>query len=148
MVLTYDDDLRTDSSFQVLGAGGQTVLDGGPDASDAKSLSAPMPALANGSYDVHWTAISADDGFIARGSFSFQVALASAAPSAAAPGSTASSSPGSGSAAPATASPSPTAAAPAGTASDSSFDVLIPIAVVGVVIGVGLGWFLRRRGST
>ena len=136
-VLVYDDNLRSDSSFQVLGPGGQTVATGSVDPGSVKTLVAPMPSLANGTYDVRWTAISSDDGFIERGSFTFVVALATPGSSVAASAEPSSAPSGSAS------SPTPSAST---TGDDGAgVDVLIPIAVAGILVGIGLGWFLRRR---
>ena len=147
MVLTYDDALRDDSSFIVLDGGGRTVVtgatritgplpSGAPDPTDPKSLVAVMPVLADGRYQVNWTAISADDGFIERGSFKFTVALGSPAPS------PATTEPG----AAASAGPSALPTGGSSSAGGSATDVLVPIAVAGILVGVGLGWFMRRRG--
>jgi methionine-rich copper-binding protein CopC len=158
IVLTFDENLTSDSSYSVQDAGGATVATGGLDTNDAKSLSGPMPALADGLYEVRWIAISSDDNFVERGSFKFTVelaavtpppptlaptpsasALALATPSASPiPSVAASPSPS------ATASPTPSAAGGT-TGADTSTDVLIPIAVAGILVGVGLAWFLRRR---
>jgi methionine-rich copper-binding protein CopC len=39
----------------------------------AKTVVVPVPALAPGSYEVRWTAISTDDGHVTKGSFAFTV---------------------------------------------------------------------------
>jgi methionine-rich copper-binding protein CopC len=134
--LTFDDVLTSESSFVVLGSGGLTVATGALDPTDSKSLIAPMPALTDGTYDVRWTAISADDGFLERDSFQFKVVLATAAPSG----------DGSPSAAPTTAA-TPTPSAAPGSDGGGSGDVLVPIVVVAILVGGGLAWFLRRRTS-
>ena len=105
---------------------------------DPKGMIAAPPPLGDGEYEVRWTAITTDDGFVERGSFKFTVAV-SASPSIEAtdPGNTELPS----------ATQAPSTVAPSPPASDATGDVLIPIAAMIVVIGVGLAWFLRRRGT-
>lgn len=142
VVLVYDDPLRNDSSFQVLGPGGLTVASGAPDPGSATSMTGPLPQLPDGTYEVRWTAISSNDGFIERGSFSFTVALATGEPSASVSAATPSA-PES-----AQASPGPTTPTAGGDAGGGlSSDILVPIAAVGILVGIGLGWRLRRRGA-
>jgi methionine-rich copper-binding protein CopC len=43
---------------------------------DRKSMLVRVPAIGPGTYTVRWTAVSADDGFVARGSYRFTVATA------------------------------------------------------------------------
>ncbi len=138
ILLTFDDVLTSKSTFVVLDSAGLTVATGSLDPTDSKSLTAPMPALADGTYDVRWTAISADDGFLERDSFQFTVALVTAAPSAGGDG------PSVTPTLPA-ATPGPSSAADAGTAGTG--DVLIPILAAAVLVIAGLAWFLHRRTS-
>jgi len=141
-ILVYDDTLRNDSSFVVLGPAGLTVTTGAIDPASVKTMIAPMPALPDGTYEVRWTTISNDDGFIERGSFKFKVALATAAPGGG-PGAAGSSA--SSPASTATIGPGATGGA-AGEQPQAGGDVVVPIAALAVLIGVGLAWFLRRRG--
>ena len=142
ILLTFDDVLTTDSNFVVLGSAGLTVATGSLDPTDSKSLTAPMPSLGDGTYQVRWTAISADDGFIERGSFQFTVATASAGPSGAA------GSPGSSDVVASTVAPgSIPSTATGGDSPGQAGDVLIPIIIVAAAVAIGLAWFLRRRPS-
>jgi methionine-rich copper-binding protein CopC len=42
-------------------------------AAPAKIVVVPVSALAPGVYELHWTAVSTDDGHVTKGSFSFLV---------------------------------------------------------------------------
>jgi len=147
IVLTFDDDLTTDSNYVVVSASGSTVAIGALDPSNAKSLTGPMPALPNGTYEVRWTAISGDDNFVERGSFKFSVARPSVPPPTPTPAASASAAPSLAATPTTEPSPTPAPSASGGTNGGSSTDVLIPIAAMVVVIGGGLAWFLRRRGA-
>jgi methionine-rich copper-binding protein CopC len=48
-------------------------------APGAKSVTVPMPPLAPGAYELHWTALSTDDGHVTKGTFTFTVLGATAA---------------------------------------------------------------------
>src|SRR6476659_535389 len=117
--------------------GGGTVATGGVDPSNAKQmLATPSSPLGSGSYLVEWTTVSLDDGELARGIWTFTVAVA---PSAAAtpatsptPGSSATVAPSAAttvapSAAPSTA-PTPQPSAAEDTAGSGN-DVIVPIIV-------------------
>ena len=47
-------------------------------AAAATEVSIALPELAPGTYQVTWSAISADDGHVSKGSFSFSVGIPSA----------------------------------------------------------------------
>jgi copper resistance protein C len=136
------------SSFAVVDAGGTVIVKGGTvPASDPKSMTLALPALAPGAYQIRWTTISLDDGETAHGITTFTVVAAaspsgspSAAPSAVAASQSALPSPL------ASASPQPTpapSATPAPTASTS--DALIPIIVVVILVVAAGAWLLRGR---
>ena len=42
----------------------------------AKTVVVPVSALTAGDYEIHWTAISTDDGHVIKGSFAFTVSSA------------------------------------------------------------------------
>jgi methionine-rich copper-binding protein CopC len=48
----------------------------------APQVSVPLPALTAGKYQVQWSALSAADGHVTKGTFSFVVAASAAAPAA------------------------------------------------------------------
>ncbi|MEO8208479.1 MAG: copper resistance CopC family protein [Chloroflexota bacterium] len=153
ITLTFDDPLLPSSSFEVRDDTGATVAGGSVSGTDDHSLQAPMPPLPNGTYEVRWTAATAD-GHIERGTFSFRVALATPDPATPQP-----TAPPSASMAPSDAVTDPPSAAPTGGSAPSptagpsnpssdigvSGDALIPIVVGLAIVGAGLAWFLRRR---
>jgi len=130
--------------------GGDTVAQGGVDPADPKKMVAtPATPLGSGSYLVEWTTVSLDDGELARGTWTFTVAVApSVAPSVAAssaPSATATVVP-SAAASIATPSTGPTPApSAAGDASGSGSDVIVPILVALIVLGAGAAYLLSRR---
>ncbi|OLD50853.1 MAG: hypothetical protein AUI83_11215 [Armatimonadetes bacterium 13_1_40CM_3_65_7] len=74
----FDDELDPDRSTIGVWAVREHRVDdgrGGVDLSDLdrKSMIARLRAVGAGTYTVRWRAVSADDGFVARGSFAFAV---------------------------------------------------------------------------
>jgi copper resistance protein C len=149
---TFTESIKLDgSSLLVKDATGTTVAQGAVDPANDKVMTAsPTTPLANGPYTVQWTTISADDGDIARGTWTFTVAVAATPSPTATPAASASAAP---SAAP---TPSPTVAptpapspSPSGGGSDTSSggsDVILPIVIALVVLGAGAAYLLSRRG--
>jgi methionine-rich copper-binding protein CopC len=141
----------TGSSLVVKLVGGGTAATGGVDPSNAKQMIAtPATPLGSGSYLVQWTTVSLDDGELARGTWTFTVAVA---PSAAATPA-ASPTPSSSATAAATAAATPTVAPSTGptpqpSAADdttgSGNDVVVPIIVALIVLGAGAAYLLSRR---
>jgi copper resistance protein C len=116
VVLSFSETLKTGSKADIVGPDGSTIATAGIDPSDDTKLSwAPTAPLAPGSWTIRWTSI-ATDGDVLRGTISFQVAGALAAPSA-----------------------TPTAPQPASTT-----DAILPVIAAVVVIAV-LGLVLLRR---
>ena len=65
------------SKLEVKLVGGGTVAEGGVDPNDPlKMVATPATPLGTGSYRVEWTTISLDDGELARGTWTFTVAVA------------------------------------------------------------------------
>lgn len=121
VVLTFDDPLLPEtSSFEVVDASGASILTGHVDGTDAHVMRAATGPLANGAYDVRWTAAT-DDGHIERGTFTFTVAAATEPP----------------------ATPGPTA--PPVSDSSSGSAVIVSIVAAVIVVGGGLAFLLRRR---
>lgn len=148
IAMTFTEDLDPEKSSIVLAkAGGAQVQSGGvvsPD--DLKRMTLAITDLAAGSYEIRWTSASAEDGDIARGTTHFTYAPPGPTendfltPSPSAPSPSPSTSP---SASPSVVpSPSPSAA---GTPAASTSDVLIPIVVAIVVVGLLGAWLLRGR---
>jgi methionine-rich copper-binding protein CopC len=74
LTATFDDELTPDgSSVVVQNAGGAQVATGSVSPGDAHVLIAELPALPEGDYTVRWTAVSADDAAVERGSYTFAV---------------------------------------------------------------------------
>src|SRR5690348_7492783 len=73
---TFTEAIKADgSALLVKDAQGNTLAQGGVDASDDKVMTAsPASVLQNGTYTVLWTTISADDNDLARGTWTFTVA--------------------------------------------------------------------------
>jgi copper resistance protein C len=146
---TFTESIKPDgSSLLVKDAKGTTVAQGGVDSTNNKVMTArPAAPLANGAYTVQWTTISAADGDIARGTWTFTVAVV-ATPSPVASASDAptvapTASPTATIAPTAPPSPSPSGA---GTTSGGGSDVILPIIVALVVLGAGAAYLLSRRG--
>jgi LPXTG-motif cell wall-anchored protein len=121
LTTTFDDELTPNgSSIVVENSSGAQVAQGTVSADDSHVQTAELPALPDGVYTVRWTAVSADDAAVERGTYTFNV--------------------GSGSSTPA---PTP---APGGGTGDSSNDVLIAVGLALVIIGAIVAFvFLRRR---
>jgi methionine-rich copper-binding protein CopC len=145
---TFTESIKVDGSkLLVKNASGATVAQGGVDPGDDKVMTAsPTDPLANGAYTVEWTTISADDGDVARGTWTFTVAVAATPSATATPAASASAAP--------TVAPTPTAAptsapapSPSGSGSDTSgSDVILPIVIALIVLGAGAVYLLSRRG--
>ena len=131
--------------------GGATVAEGGLDPDDNKRMVAtPATPLGSGSYLVEWTTISRDDDELARGTWTFTVAVAptpsptpvaTAAPTASGAPSTA---PTAATTPAPSAAPTPLPSADGGTAG-SGDDAIIPIIVGVIVLGAGAGYLFSRR---
>lgn len=148
---TFTQSIKTDgSSLVVKDASGLTVAQGTVDATNRKLMTAtPAAALPNGAYTVQWTTVSADDGELARGTWTFTVAVALSPSPTATPAASASTA--------ATAAPTPTPSAtvapspsPSGSGSTtgSGSDVILPIIVALVILGAGAAYLLSRRRTT
>ena len=147
---TFTERINPDGSSLVLrDTNNAVVARGGPDPDDDKRMVInDLPELAIGSYEVQWTTVSADDGELARGTWSFTVAAALKTPETPAP--TATASPTEATAPSATPAPSaaPTpAATPAPTDQTSAGgDVILPIIIGLAIVLISAGLLLSRRG--
>jgi len=151
---TFSQRVKVDGSKLVVKlVGGDTVAEGGVDPSDAqKMIATPATPLGSGSYSVEWTTISLDDGELARGTWTFTVAVAptpSPTQVRSAPPSAAPTAAPTASAAP-TVAPSPSAGptpvpSTGGDTTGSGGDVVLPIVVALVVLGAGATYLLSRR---
>jgi Uncharacterized protein, homolog of Cu resistance protein CopC len=127
LTATFDEELTPDGSSLVVenGAGTQ-IATGTVSTDDAHVMTAELPALAPGQspgqFTVRWTAVTADDLAIERGTYTFSVGSASASIT-----------------------PAPTQP-PGGGASGSSDDVLIAVGLAAILIlAVGAFVFVRGR---
>lgn len=126
LTATYDDDLTPNgSAIVVQSAGGTQVANGTVSTTDDKTMTVNLPVLPDGQYTALWTAVTADDNGLTRGTFTFNVSATA-----------------SGSASP-VATPAPSAAN--GGAGDSGTDLLIPIVVVVVLVAGIAAYFVYRN---
>ena len=144
---TFIQRMKVDGSTLVVKlAGGGAVAEGGVDPADDKRMVAtPSSPLGSGSYLVEWTTNSAEDNEVARGTWTFTVAVASSPSPTAAISAAASVAP---TVAPATpissAAPTPVPSAD-GSSTGSGSDVLLSIIVALIVLGAGAAYLLSRR---
>jgi len=145
----------TRSVLELRAPGGSVLATGGvPNDGPATRMAiADLPAFAPGTYEVRWTTVTADDGGVERGIFSFT--LSAATPGAAAPGASATTSttptPAPVPTPALSAAPSPAASPAASPAPSpapgpgSAADLLVPLVVLAGVLAAGAAWLLRRR---
>jgi methionine-rich copper-binding protein CopC len=147
---TFDDDLvASKSSIEVVGPDGATIAKGGVLADDPKTLSVEVPLLAPATYDVRWAAAS-EDGHLERGRYQFAVAAAASPGPSTTAGSSATTSggaaiPSSAYAPPGTAQPSASPVPGDASGGSESAGQILVIAAVGLVLGLGVGWWRSRR---
>ena len=74
---TFTQRIKADGSTLVVKlVGGGTVAEGGVDpADDHRMVATPTSPLGSGSYQVEWTTNSAEDNEVARGTWTFTVAV-------------------------------------------------------------------------
>jgi methionine-rich copper-binding protein CopC len=151
IVLTFSAVLAAGSKADLLDQGGGEIASAVVDGPGAKMTITLETPLGPDVYEVKWVTV-AEDGDLLRGTLSLTVSPPAATPEPT-PSPTPMPSP-SASAAPATPSPQPTPSAsalpsptpPESVGSSDSGDVLIPIVVVLLVVGVGAAYLLSRRG--
>ena len=151
---TFTQDVEPDeSSLQLRDGAGTVIAEGGPVAADPRRMAIDdVPELAPGVYEVRWTTLSAEDGELVRGTWSFAV-VAAPTPS---PSPTPSPTVAPSATVPPTSStavaPSPTAvpspSADGGTSIGDSSDVLLPILAALALVALVGGFLLTRRGRT
>jgi len=153
LVATFTEALDgSKSSLEVRDPAGSVVASGGAEllGADGITMTLPLPALGNGTYEVRWTS-AATDGHIERGTFSFTVsAPPSPSPSPSAePTASPSPTPSAIASPTATPSPSPTdgGANPASEAGGLDASTLLPIAVAILVVVAIAAYVMRNRGK-
>jgi hypothetical protein len=120
---TFDDELDgAKSSIVLVVPDGQTVGTGSLAPEDSHVLAVIVPPLGPGTYEVRWTAATAD-GHIERGTYHFTVAAPVSSPE-----------------------PSATPQPDGASGGDSGVGVIVAAAVAGLVLGVVIGWWRRRQG--
>jgi methionine-rich copper-binding protein CopC len=122
---TFDEELTPDgSSLEVVNAQGSQVALGGLSATDDKLMTVELPQLPQGPYEARWTAVTADDLAVERGTFKFNVGSVANPPAA-----------------------TPTAAPGAPTSgTGSTSDLFLVFVLVGIVVVAVLAFlFLRNR---
>jgi methionine-rich copper-binding protein CopC len=154
LTATYDEELKPGASTIVVqDSSGAQVASGTVSDSDDKTMTIQLPQLPDGQYKVLWTAVTADDNGVTRGTYLFNVAAAASAPTATtAPASTQPSSPAAtrarSTAAPAavpTVSPTSTATTTPGQNTGSGSDLLLPLALVVAIVLAIAAYFLYRN---
>lgn len=74
LTATFDEELTPNgSAIVVQDSTGTQVATGAVSAGDATSMAADMPSLTEGEYEVLWTAVTADDNAVERGTYTFTV---------------------------------------------------------------------------
>lgn len=122
---TFTEELTPDgSSLLVQDSAGAQVAAGTVSAQDDKTMTIELPALGAGQYTVLWTAVTADDKAIERGTYTFNIGSSATSP---APQPSASPTPESGQ----------------GTGSNN--DVVIALALGALVIAGVLGFLVIRN---
>jgi len=149
ILLTFSEELAGGSKADLLGPDGGAIATATVDAPAAAMLFELVTPLDPGDYEIEWTAVGVD-AHVERGTVSFIVASAqpteapsptqTSAPSASAAPATSSAEPVSSASPP----PSPTPAEPIDTS--GSGDVVLPIVVGLLLVAVGAGYLLSRRG--
>lgn len=149
---TFTESIQVDGSkLLVKNASGATVAQGGVDPGDDKvMIASPTAPLANGAYTVEWTTISADDGDVARGTWTFSVAIVATPSPTSTPAASASAAPTAVPTATPTVAPTPAPSpSSSGGGSDTSgggSDVILPIVIALIVLAAGAVYLLSRRG--
>jgi len=149
LVAAFDEALESGSSLSIRNAAGERLAVGRVDPDDPKRVViTDVPELAPGTYQMRWTAATAD-GHVERGTWSFTVEAApTPAPTPEPAESGAPSAEPTPSATPEpTAAPTPSASpAPTDPASAAGSDVILPIIVGLAIVLIAAGFLLARRG--
>ena len=145
LVATFNQDLDPSrTSLEVRDASGSTVARGGELGDGPREFRLALPELAPGEYEVRWTSYSAEDGELARDSYTFTVVAAASPSPSLSPSPSSAPSP---TAAPATPSPLPSATpTPNDSAAGGDGVLLLPILAALLVAGA-IVWLIRRRAT-
>ena len=145
LLAKFNQDLNPSrTSLEVRDASGSTVAKGGEHGDGPREFRLALPELPPGEYTVRWTSFSAEDGELARDSYTFTV-LAAPSPSPSPTPTPSMSTRASPTPVPATPSPSPVATpVPGGTGATGDGVILVPILAASLVVGAIGVWLLRR----
>ena len=125
---TFDDALTSNgSSIVIQAASGAQVATGTVSATDDKTMTVTLPHVTDGQYTVLWTAVTADDNGVTRGTYTFTVGAPVPA----------------GSVAAETPAPSATGGSTSGTSGGN--DLIIALVLAVVIIGGVAGFVLYRN---
>ncbi len=149
LVATFNQDLDPSrTSLEVRDASGSTVARGGELGDGPRDFRLALPHLEAGEYEVRWTSFSAEDGELARDSYTFTVVAApspSPSPSPSPPSTAPSASP---TTLPATPSPVPSATPGSETTSAGGDGVLLLLPILAALVVAGsIVWLVRRRAT-
>lgn len=152
LVITFSQDLDPSrTSLEVRDASGSSIARGGELGAGPREFRLTLPELAPGTYEVRWTSFSAEDGELARDSYTFTVVAAPSPLPSQSPSATPSSSPSpspSPTPPPVTPVPSPSVVEPADdTSAGGDGAVVIPIVAASLVIAGLAVWLARRRAT-
>jgi hypothetical protein len=151
----FTQDIDPDGSSMLLrDPAGTTIAEGALDPeNDRRMVIGNVPDLAPGEYTVRWTTNSAEDGEIARGTWSFTVVAAPTAAPTATPTPSATATAVASATPVATEAPTPTAASsptpeptPPPSGASGGGDVVLPIIAGLAIVAVAGGYLLTRRG--
>lgn len=150
LVISFNQNLDPSrTSLEVRDAAGTTVAKGGAIGDGPREFRLPLPELPPGQYTVRWTSFSAEDGELARDSYTFTVVAPPSPSPSPSPSPTRSATAveptPSASPVPATPAPSPGAASGGEASADADGLVVLPILAAALVVGGLLVWLLRRR---
>jgi methionine-rich copper-binding protein CopC len=148
IVITYTEGLTDGSSIVLKDATGAAIATGTPAAAGALEMRVSFAPLAPGEYTIESTTRSIEDGDVDRQTLTFTVAEPTPPPATATPGLTEAPSEAATAAPTTAASPTPAPTpAPGADGGGDETAILLPIVVVGLLIGGGLAFFLRRRSA-
>jgi len=159
---TFTQTLKPDgSSLQLRNSTGEVVATGGVDPADEQRMAiADLPDLPAGVYEVRWTTLSAEDGELARDTWSFTVVASPTTSPTVTSGATSAPTDAPSPAVPSPAAPSPTAAVTAsvtaapspaaggGSTGDGGGDALLPIIAGFALVLIAGVVLLGRRGRS
>jgi methionine-rich copper-binding protein CopC len=78
LTLIFDEDVKL-AKLTLTRDGKPITVKVDTSAPGAKTVTVPVTPLAPGAYELHWTALSTDDGHVTKGTFTFTVSGAAAA---------------------------------------------------------------------